>query len=511
HVVFLLGLTDIADCMVGEPESGEGISLEERKRLTIGLELVAKPKILFLDEPTSGLDAQASFKIVHFLRRLAAEGQTILCTIHQPSALLFEQFDRLLLLVRGGHTVYFGDLGHDAQTLIGYFERNGAPKCPSTANPAEYILDVVGSRTAAIDWPQAWQASAEKHAALSEIARINHIKSTTAADAHGAGKEDDDQIFARSHGYQIKLVTRRMFRSYWRNIEYNLTRLALQVMCALIVGFTFYKLNDGAVDLQNKVFAIFECSVLSILVINQVQPEFMRQRQYYSRETSTNQYGWRAFAVAIIFTEWPFSFISNTLFFVSFYWTVGLNSIPDRIGYFYFAYIVLGMFSLTLGQAIAAFSPNDIVAALLNPIFTSMTILNSGVTIPYLQMPKFWRSWMYWLSPYMYYIEGVVTNDLHGSQVRCRPSEFYTFEPPANQTCSAYASSWASRAPGYINNPDATAACDYCSFKVGDEFYGALSWNFTHRWRNIGILLGFVAFNVVFTMFMIKVYKVNKR
>ncbi|KAJ2907616.1 ATP-binding cassette transporter snq2, partial [Coemansia aciculifera] len=250
RVIFLLGLSDIADCLVGEPDSGEGISLEERKRLTIGLELVSKPKILFLDEPTSGLDAQASFKIVHFLRRLAAEGQTILCTIHQPSAMLFEQFDRLLLLVRGGHTVYFGDLGPDAQTLIKYFENNGAPKCPPTANPAEYILDVVGSKAAtAVDWPQAWMQSPERNAALSETTRINQIKSAAGADH---GHEGDDLVYARSYGYQTRLVTQRMFLSYWRNIEYNLTRLALQIMCALIVGFTFYKLGDGAVALQNK-------------------------------------------------------------------------------------------------------------------------------------------------------------------------------------------------------------------------------------------------------------------
>ncbi|KAI8318552.1 hypothetical protein GQ54DRAFT_321724 [Martensiomyces pterosporus] len=508
HVIYLLGMTEIADCLVGDPESGEGISLEERKRLTIGVELVAKPKILFLDEPTSGLDAQASYTIVHFLRRLAAEGQTILCTIHQPSAMLFEQFDRLLLLVRGGHTVYFGDLGHDAQTLINYFEKNGAEKCSPTANPAEYILDVVGSRTAKIDWAKTWDESKEKTTILAEIDRINELQR-----AHGnnQGSEDDNLHYARSYAYQIELVTKRMFRTYWRDIEYNLTRLVLQVVCALVVGFSFFKLNDGAIDMQNKVFAIFECSVLSILVINQVQPAFLRQRLYYGREASSNQYGWRAFAFAIIFTEWPFSFVSNTLFFLAFYWTVGLNSIGDRIGYFYISYIVLGVFSLTLGQAIAAFSPNDIVAAMLNPIFTAMITLFCGVTIPYAQMPKFWRSWMYWLSPYMYYVEGVITNDLHGSKVRCRANEFYRFQPPAGKTCGEYAGSWATKSIGYINNLNATSSCEYCSFKVGDEFYTALNWDFSHRWRNLGILIGFIAFNVAFTVLMIKIFKVNKR
>ncbi|KAJ2517731.1 ATP-binding cassette transporter snq2 [Coemansia sp. RSA 1939] len=509
RVILLLGLESISDCLIGDPDSGEGISLEERKRLTIGLELVAKPKILFLDEPTSGLDAQSSFKIVHFMRRLAAEGQTILCTIHQPSALLFEQFDRLLLLVRGGHTVYFGDLGADAQTLIKYFENNGAQKCPPTANPAEYILDVVGSKSSTgIDWPQVWDDSAEKISNLAEIDRINQLKQNNGSAQH---TEDDSHVFARSHMYQIKLVTRRMFVMYWRNLEYNMTRLALQVICALVVGFTFYNLNDGSKDLQNKVMAIFECSVLSILVINQVQPEFLRQRQYYGRETSTNQYGWRAFAFAIIVTEWPFSFVANTLFFASFYWTVGLNSISDRIGYFYFTYIILGVFSLTLGQAIASFAPNDIVAAMFNPIFTAMITLFCGVTIPYPQMPKFWRSWMYWLSPYLYYIEGVITNDLHGSKVVCRSDEFYVFEPPSGQTCSEYAGDWASGAIGYINNPDDSSSCQYCPYKVGDEYFTSLNWSFTHRWRNVGIMFGFIVFNIAFTSLMIKIYKVNKR
>ncbi|KAJ2807831.1 ATP-binding cassette transporter snq2 [Coemansia helicoidea] len=515
RVIFLLGMTNIADCLVGDPESGSGISLEERKRLTIGVELVSRPKILFLDEPTSGLDAQASFKIVRFLRRLAAEGQTILCTIHQPSAMLFEQFDRLLLLVRGGHTVYFGDIGPDAQTLIGYFERTGAAKCPPSANPAEYILDVVGSKAAtAVDWPHAWLDSPERGAVLAEIDRINALKQSSSSSGGGAASSDaadDGRVYAHGHLSQIRMVTKRMFVMYWRNLEYNLTRLALQVMCALIVGFTYYRLGDGTADLMNKVMAIFQCTVLSVLVINQVQPEFLRQRKYYGRESSTNQYGWRAFTVAIIITEWPFAIVANSVFFVCFYWTVGLNSISDRMGYFYIMYIVLGLFSLSLGQAIAAFCPNEVVTAMVNPIFTAMVTLFCGVTIAYPQMPKFWRHWMYWLSPFHYYIEGVITNDLHGAPVRCKSDELYVFEPPANASCAAYAGPWVERATGYLANPDATAACRYCPYGVGDQFYTPLDWSFDHRWRNFGILLAFLAFNIAFTALMIRVFKVNKR
>jgi ABC-type multidrug transport system ATPase subunit len=131
-------MEDMADAIIGDPESG--LAVEQRKRVTIGVELAAKPELLlFLDEPTSGLDSQSAFNIVRFLKKLAGAGQAILCTIHQPNAALFENFDRLLLLQRGGQTVYFGDIGKDACVLIDYLRRHGA-ECPPDANPAEYML-----------------------------------------------------------------------------------------------------------------------------------------------------------------------------------------------------------------------------------------------------------------------------------------------------------------------------------------------------------------------------------
>jgi len=93
--------------------------------------------LLFIDEPTSGLDSQSAFNIVRFLKKLASAGQAVLCTIHQPNAILFESFDRLVLLQQGGQCVYFGDIGKDAVILLDYFRRYGAD-CPLDANPAEW-------------------------------------------------------------------------------------------------------------------------------------------------------------------------------------------------------------------------------------------------------------------------------------------------------------------------------------------------------------------------------------
>lgn len=109
EVIQLLEMGDYADAVVGV--LGEGLNVEQRKRLTIGVELAAKPPLLlFVDEPTSGLDSQTSWAVLNLLEKLSKAGQSILCTLHQPSAMLFQRFDRLLLLADGGKTVYFGEL-----------------------------------------------------------------------------------------------------------------------------------------------------------------------------------------------------------------------------------------------------------------------------------------------------------------------------------------------------------------------------------------------------------------
>lgn len=108
EVIKLLGMQEYADAVVGVLTEG-GLNVEQRKRLTIGVELAAKPPLLlFVDEPTSGLDSQTSWAILDLLEKLSKAGQSILCTIHQPSAMLFQRFDRLLLLAEEGRTVYFG-------------------------------------------------------------------------------------------------------------------------------------------------------------------------------------------------------------------------------------------------------------------------------------------------------------------------------------------------------------------------------------------------------------------
>ncbi|POM63635.1 Pleiotropic drug resistance protein ABC Superfamily, partial [Phytophthora palmivora] len=135
----LLELSPIASAMVGS------LSVEQKKRVTIGVEVVSNPSILFLDEPTSGLDGSALI-VMRGVQSIARTGRTVLCTIHQPSISIFELFDGLLLLQKGGYTAYFGDLGVDSVKMLEYFASiPGTEEIRPQYNPATYMLEVIGA------------------------------------------------------------------------------------------------------------------------------------------------------------------------------------------------------------------------------------------------------------------------------------------------------------------------------------------------------------------------------
>jgi ATP-binding cassette, subfamily G (WHITE), member 2, PDR len=194
------------------------------------VELAAKPELLlFLDEPSSGLDSQTAWAICDLMEKLTHNGQAILCTIHQPSAMLFQRFDRLILLETGGKTVYFGEIGSNSSTLIKYFERNGGFPCPPDANPAEWMLQVIGAAPGAhtdIDWFQVWRSSPEYEEVHNELDRLakrdgNTTKPVVSAD------EAHHREFAATFIEQLYEVTKRVFQQYWRTPSYIYSKAAL--------------------------------------------------------------------------------------------------------------------------------------------------------------------------------------------------------------------------------------------------------------------------------------------
>ncbi|GME95946.1 unnamed protein product [[Candida] boidinii] len=226
EIIEVLEMYDYRDAIVGTP--GYGLNVEQRKKLSIAVELVAKPELLlFLDEPTSGLDSQSSWAIVQVLRQLAKAGQAILCTIHQPSATLFESFDSLLLLKVGGKTVYFGDIGLNSEIVLNYFEDQGARKCESHENPAEYILEVIGAGATATvneDWNEIWINSDECEKVSQEINNI--ISSSSCGGNH---KERIGENSSSNDANDENILESYYATPYWYQLKYCILRGGLQL------------------------------------------------------------------------------------------------------------------------------------------------------------------------------------------------------------------------------------------------------------------------------------------
>jgi ABC-type multidrug transport system ATPase subunit len=329
-VIDLMNMREYADAIVGVP--GEGLNVEQRKRLTIGVEFAARPKLLlFLDEPTSGLDSQTSWSICNLMDTLTKNGQAILCTIHQPSAMLFERFDRLLLLARGGKTVYFGEVGQGAKTLMEYFVRNGGASCPSGANPAEHMLNVIGAAPGVqtnIDWPSVWRKSPEYQAVQIELAGLKNLteKSASVIDSNQTSSYSE---FAAPLYDQIILVGRRVFQQYWRTPSYIYSKALLTVgsvsillmiepfqyltlfLQSLFIGFSFFKADNTKQGLQNQMFGVFVFLFVIVQLVLQIIPAFVAQRiMYESRERQSKTYAWQAFILSNIAVEFAWNSVS---------------------------------------------------------------------------------------------------------------------------------------------------------------------------------------------------------
>lgn len=271
EVLKVLEMEPYADAVVGVP--GEGLNVEQRKRLTIAVELAAKPALLlFLDEPTSGLDSQTAWSICALLRKLANNGQAILCTIHQPSAILFQEFDNLLFLAAGGRTVYFGDIGERSTTLTSYFERNGSRQCGSEENPAEWMLDVIGAAPGSqntLNWPEIWRDSPERQVIKQTLVEMKTELSQKPEDTDPNALDE----FAVTKKEQLLVVTQRIFQQYWRTPSYLYSKTLLCTSTGLFLGFSFFNTPLSLQGMQNQLFAVFMLLTIFGNLVQQIMPQ----------------------------------------------------------------------------------------------------------------------------------------------------------------------------------------------------------------------------------------------
>lgn len=400
EVIKLLDMTEYADAVVGVP--GEGLNVEQRKRLTIGVELAAKPPLLlFVDEPTSGLDSQTSWAILDLLEKLTKAGQAVLCTIHQPSAMLFQRFDRLLFLAKGGKTVYFGEIGENSKTMTNYFERNGGHPCPEAANPAEWMLEVIGAApgsTTDVDWFQTWRDSPEYKTVQDELETIKAEKQSSTPTTSIEEDPGSYREFAAPFMVQLKENLHRVNQQYWRTPVYIYAKTALCTLVALFVGFIFFKAPNSIQGLQNQMFAIFQLLTVFGQIVQQSMPQFIIQRSLYeARERPSKVYSWKVFMLSQIIVELPWNALMAVIMYFCWYYPIGLyrNAIPtDTVterGALMFLFLL--MFMLFTGTfstfIVAGFETAEAGGNLANLMFT-LCLIFCGVLAQPNTLPRFW-------------------------------------------------------------------------------------------------------------------------
>ncbi|UPK93740.1 hypothetical protein LCI18_004675 [Fusarium solani-melongenae] len=505
EVIKLLDMEEYADAVVGI--LGEGLNVEQRKRLTIGVELAAKPPLLlFVDEPTSGLDSQTSWAILDLLEKLSKAGQSILCTIHQPSAMLFQRFDRLLFLAKGGRTIYFGDIGENSETLTSYFEKNGSNACPKGENPAEWMLEVIGAAPGShsdIDWHQTWKDSPEYQAVQTELQRLK-AEGPANSDAHHNNDHGAYDEFAAPFWEQLKIATQRVFEQYWRTPSYIYSKAALCISVALFIGLVFLNAPLTMQGLQNQMFAVFNILTIFGQLVQQQMPHFVTQRSLYEvRERPSKAYSWKVFMLSQIIAEIPWNTLMSVLMFVCVYYPVGFDKnasaagqTAERGALMWLLFWQFLIFTCTFAHACIAITDTAEAGGNLANVLFMLCLFFCGVLASPDQMPGFWI-FMYRVSPFTYLVSAIMATGLANTEVTCAANEYVVFDAPKGQDCATYLADYISAAGGYVLNESATSDCQYCPMKDTNVFLKALSSSYDNRWRDWGIGMVYIVFNIV--------------
>ncbi|KAE7997399.1 hypothetical protein FH972_002039 [Carpinus fangiana] len=381
EVMELVELKPLRQSLVGLP-GVNGLSTEQRKRLTIAVELVANPSIIFMDEPTSGLDARAAAIVMRTVRNTVDTGRTVVCTIHQPSIDIFEAFDELFLMKQGGQEIYVGPLGRHSCHLIKYFEGVGVSEIQDGYNPATWMLEVTSSaRESAlgIDFANEYRNS--------ELYRRN--KALVRELSSPAPGSKDLYFFAqysKSYFFQFVACLWKQHWSYWRNPLYTAVRFLFTMIIALMFGTMFWNLGSKTTKEQD-VFNAMGSMYASVLFIgiknaNSVQPVVAVERTVFYRERAAGMYSALPYAFAQVVIELPYVFVQAVSYGVVVYAMIGFEWTAAKFfWYIFFMYFSLLYFTF-YGMMAVGMTPNHHIASVIASAFYAMWNLFSGFIIP---------------------------------------------------------------------------------------------------------------------------------
>ncbi|KAG2774808.1 hypothetical protein JG687_00014630 [Phytophthora cactorum] len=390
----LLGLEDIADQII------RGSSVEQMKRLTIGVELAAQPSVIFLDEPTSGLDARSAKLIMDGVRKVADSGRTIICTIHQPSSEVFYLFDSLLLLKRGGETVFFGELGKSCRNLIDYFENiPGVVPLPKGYNPATWMLECIGAGVGNSAGNQTNFVEHFKSSPYNEQLMANMAKEGITVPSPDLPEMVFGKKRAADSMTQLKFVVWRYIQMYWRTSAYNLTRMILAVILAVLFGLIFVSADYASYSgLNSGVGMVFIAALFnSMMAFQSVLPLSCSERASFYRERASQTYNAFWYFVGSTLAEIPYCFMSSLIFTVIFYPFVGFQGFIPAVLFWLILSLSILM-QVYMGMMFAYALPSEEVAAIIGVLVNSVFILFMGFSPPAYAIPSGYK-WLYTISP----------------------------------------------------------------------------------------------------------------
>ncbi|XP_052486364.1 pleiotropic drug resistance protein 1 isoform X1 [Gossypium raimondii] len=441
EVMELVELKPLRHALVGIP-GVNGLSTEQRKRLTIAVELVANPSIIFMDEPTSGLDARAAAIVMRTVRNTVDTGRTVVCTIHQPSIDIFEAFDevrnifqkkkkrsgsilvsficnsvtkiklqlQLFLMKRGGQEIYVGPLGHHSRHLIKYFEGiQGVSKIKDGYNPATWMLEVTSTAqelSLGVDFAEIYKKS--------DLYRRNKaLIEDLSKPAPGAKELYFATQYSQSFLTQCTACLWKQHWSYWRNPPYTAVRFLFTTVIALMFGTVFWDLGSKTKtiqDLSNAMGSMYAAVLfLGIQNASSVQPVVAVERTVFYRERAAGMYSAMPYAIAQVLIEIPYIFVQASVYGLIVYAMIGFEwTVAKFFWYLFFMFFTLLYFTF-YGMMAVAVTPNHYIAAIVSAAFYGVWNLFSGFIIPRPSMPIWWR-WYYWICPVSWTLYGLVVS-----------------------------------------------------------------------------------------------------
>ncbi|EOY31406.1 Pleiotropic drug resistance 12 [Theobroma cacao] len=413
EVMELVELTPLREALVGSP-GVSGLSTEQRKRLTIAVELVSNPSIIFMDEPTSGLDARAAAIVMRAVRNTVDTGRTVVCTIHQPSIDIFDAFDELFLMKRGGEEIYVGPLGRHSCRLIKYFEEiKGIPKIKDGYNPATWMLEITSAtqeEIIGINFTNIYKNS--------ELYRRNKalIKELSTP---APGSKDLHFQTRYSQPFQIQCMAClwKQHWSYWRNPPYTAVRLVFTTVIALLLGTIFWDLGSKRTrqqDILNAVGSMYTAVIfLGLQNAVSVQPVVAVERTVFYREKAAGMYSALPYAFGQVVIELPYTLIQTLIYGVIVYAMIGFEWTASKFfWYLFFMYFTL-LYYTFYGMMTVAVTANQHNAAIISTFFYRIWNLFSGFIIPRTRIPVWWR-WFYWICPVSWTLYGLAASQFGG-------------------------------------------------------------------------------------------------